>query len=100
MAKEKKKILSMKEWHDLVKQSKDNRIYKVQKKREWKRFIHWFRTLLPIPLIIGLLAVIFTWRLYGPDELTKILLSWIIGITLVTTVMAGFLGKIQNIFKK
>jgi len=40
MAKEKKKILSMKEWHDLVKQSKDNRIYKVAKKREWNRFIH------------------------------------------------------------
>lgn len=98
--KEDKKILSIKEWHDLVRQSKDNRFYKIEKKREWKKFIHTFRVLTPIPIIIGFVAAIMTWNFYGPDELTKILLSWIIGITLVTTVIAGMLGKMQNIFKK
>ena len=100
MPKEKKKILTIKEWHDLVRQSRDNRIYKTEKRREWKRFIHMFRLLTPIPLVIGLIAATITWRLYGPNELTKIILSWVIGITLITTVIAGFLGKIQNIFKK
>ncbi len=100
MTKEKKKILTIKEWHDLIKQSKDNRIYKIEKKREWRRFIHMFRVLTPIPLVIGLVAAIITWKIYGPDELTKIILSWVIGITLITTVIAGFLGKIQQIFKK
>ena len=96
----KKKILTMKEWHSLVKQTKDNRIYKTEKKREWKNFIHTFRLLTPIPIIIGLVAAIITWKLYGPEELYKILLSWIIGITLVTTVIATLLGKVQNIFRK
>jgi MFS superfamily sulfate permease-like transporter len=96
----KKKILTMKEWRNLVKQTKDNRIYKAEKKREWKKFIHIFRLLIPIPLIIGIIAAIITWNLYGANELLKILLSWIIGITLVTTVVATLLGKVQNIFRK
>ena len=74
--------------------------YKTEKKREWKNFIHTFRILTPIPIIIGIIAAIITWRLYGPAELTKIILSWIIGITLITTVIATLLGKIQDIFKK
>ena len=100
MAKEKSKILTMKEWHSLVRQSKDNRIYKTEKKKEWKHFTHLFRVLTPIPIVIGLTAAIITWKFYGPSELTKIFLSWTIGITLITTVIATLLGKMQNIFKK
>ncbi len=100
MDKEKKKILTIKEWHNLVKQTQDSRIYKSEKKREWKKFIHTFRVLTPIPIIIGVTAAIITWKIYGPDELTKIILSWTIGITLITTFVATLLGKIQKIFRK
>ena len=100
MDKEKKKVLTIKEWHNLVKQTRDNRIYKIEKKREWRHFTHMFRILTPIPIVIGLAAAIITWRIYGPDELTKIILSWTIGITLITTFVATLLGKIQKIFRK
>jgi len=97
---ERKKILTIKEWHDLIRQNRDKRIYNLEKKREWKRFICTFRVFTPIPVVIGIVAAIITWNIYGPDELTRIILSWIIGITLITTVVAGFLGKIQQIFRK
>ena len=42
-----------------------------------------------IPLIIGIIAAIITWSLFGLQTLLATVLSWIIGITIVATLIGA-----------
>ena len=41
-----------------------------------------------VPIIVGVLAAMITYQQYGWDFLKRTLLSWTIGVTIVTTVIA------------
>ncbi len=42
-----------------------------------------------VPLFIGLVACIYTWVFFGIDTLVATILSWLIGITLVATLIGA-----------
>ena len=42
-----------------------------------------------IPLIIGIIAAILTWSLFGLQTLLATVLSWVIGITIVATLIGA-----------
>jgi pheromone shutdown protein TraB len=54
---------------------------KLEKKRN-------LRKLVPIPILVGVLAALLMYYMYGGDVLFKAFLSWIIGLTLIATIIA------------
>ena len=54
---------------------------KIEKKRN-------IRKLVPIPILVGVLASLLMYYFYGGDVLFKSFLSWVIGLTLIATIIA------------
>lgn len=80
--------LSQKEWAMQIEQGMRRHDMKQQREQE-RRFDH-LRHYLPIPIVIGIIACfLFIW-LYGWRSFLEVFLSWVIGITIVTTVIALF----------
>ena len=44
-------------------------------------------------IIIGLAAIFFMYYKFGLDRLIETLLNWVIGITIVTTLVVGFIER-------
>ncbi len=51
---------------------------------------------LPIPIIIGIAASLVMYKLYGSETLIETLLSWIIGMTLITFIITSVLSKYEK----
>jgi len=99
MSKEEKKVLTIKEWEELIRRNKYHKVYDVEQKRDWNRLARTLRKLVPIPVVLGFIASFITVKLYGWNELIKTVLGWVVGMTLITALIVGFMGKIQQILK-
>ena len=79
-----------KTWKDIVGYALSNqdRIYELRKKRELKEHYRNIRRFVPIPVIIGCLAAFMMYKMYGGEELLKNFLTWVIGLTIVATIIA------------
>lgn len=49
--------------------------------------------MITIEIIIGLVAVFLMYYKFGLDRLIETLLNWTIGITIVTTLVVGFIKR-------
>ena len=54
---------------------------KLQKKKNLRKIV-------PIPILVGVLAALLMYYMYGGDALFKSFLSWVIGLTLIATIIA------------
>lgn len=63
----------------------------LQKEREVRNLSIRLKRLIPVPILIGIIASIFLLKIGGWRIFLEQLLSWVIGITLVTTLIASFL---------
>tara|TARA_B100002003_G_C14054587_1_gene507814 strand:+ start:834 stop:1118 length:285 start_codon:yes stop_codon:yes gene_type:complete len=54
---------------------------KVEKKKNLRRLV-------PIPILVGALAALLMYYIYGGDALLKSFLSWVIGLTLIAAIIA------------
>ena len=61
-------------------QAMRERKQKLEKKKHLKRII-------PIPIIVGSLAALVMYNLYGGEAVLKAFLTWIIGLTLIATII-------------
>ncbi|MDD9954532.1 MAG: hypothetical protein OXR66_09465 [Candidatus Woesearchaeota archaeon] len=68
-----------------------------QKKRARKLKYRYYENILdrvmPVPIIIGVTAIILIFTFYGWKELGKLALSWTVSVTLISTI-------VYNMFKK
>jgi len=77
-------------WEQIVREALANqdRIAQERKKRERRDSYIRIKALIPLSLIIGVGAFYLMLSIYGWREITKTLLSWIVGATIVTTIIA------------
>jgi|TARA_B100002003_G_scaffold152641_1_gene141455 amino acid transporter len=76
-------------WEDQVKyamhhkdtiQAIRERKQKLDKKKHLKRLV-------PIPILVGVLAALVMYNLYGGEAVLKAFLSWVIGLTLIAAII-------------
>ncbi len=80
------KKLSRREWAKYIERSMKR--YQAREAAAKRRTYVRLRHYLPIPVLIGVVAsIFFVWR-WGVWLLLQHVLSWVIGITIVTTVIA------------
>ena len=58
-----------------------------------KNYITHLKKYIHIPLIIGIAAAFLTWQLFGLQTVIATILSWVIGITLVATIIGAIAPK-------
>ena len=78
-------------WENVVKDAFRNqeRVQDLRKRRELKRYYERAIALIPIPLAIGIAASYTMYRLYGVETLVEHLLGWVIGLTIIATIIAS-----------
>ena len=57
------------------------------------------RKYISIPIVVGLVALVAIYFFFGMGEVLKTLLSWVVGVTIVATVVAA-LGDLEGKKKK
>lgn len=92
------KTLSLEEWKDYVHNKSKFESYQLKNKKTIKinKLIPSFAKLIPVPIIIGLIASYTMVRFYGWKTFGETILSWVIGITIVTIGVATVLSKIKS----
>ena len=77
--------LSGKEWAEVIERGLKRHEFDIARQRE-RLLWHY----LPIPIAIGILACIIYILYWGWESWFQTFLSWIIGVTIVTAVVATF----------
>jgi len=78
--------------HDLV---EEERSIKIKKQQKVSKLLYELRRAVTIPIIIGIIAAIAMWRIFGGLVLAEALLSWTIGLTLLVAIVT-LLKRIDN----
>lgn len=73
--------------------SKRRQVNKRRKDVALKNFFKSMFALVSVEIVLGCIAAYLMWRLYGVMELLKIILSWTIGMTIMTTFVTALLRK-------
>ncbi len=78
------------EWEKKVRYALTHKdeISKRRENREKQDFYKRMRRLVPIPIMIGILAAIMMHKYFGWQSLLETLLGWVIGLTIVATIIA------------
>jgi len=91
--------MSDEKWEEWIRKQIEKKkvVLEVKQKRDLKKYLSTIKGLITIEIIIGLLAVFFMFYKFGGDKLIETLLDWIIGITIVTTIIViiGRYGKVR-----
>lgn len=86
-------------WEDFVKEVDQNRrIYNAKKKRLFEDYLSNLKKFLTLEIIIGIVAAFLLYTRFGIVELQRTILSWIIGITLVMTIVTAMMNRYKKIF--
>lgn len=48
---------------------------------------------IPLPILVGIIASIIMYRVYGAHEFWKNFLSWIIGSTIISIELMAWIGR-------
>jgi len=77
-------------WEHIVREALANqdRIAQERRKREIRESYIRIKALIPLSVLIGVVAFYLMISIYGWREILKTLLSWIVGVTIVTTIIA------------
>ena len=77
-------------WSEIVRYALNHQdtVKEMREKRQKQEYKKRLRKLIPIPIIVGLIAALVMYMLYGGHELFKSLLTWIIGLTFIATIIA------------
>ena len=77
-------------WDQIVRDALANqdRIAQQRRKRELRDSYIRIKALIPLSVLVGMCAFYLMVSIYGWREITKTLLSWIVGATIVTAVIA------------
>lgn len=77
-------------WEEKVRYalSHKNTIERRKEAAKKKEFYKKLRRNVSIPIIIGIFAAALLYHYYGPEALFQNLLNWIIGLTIVATIIA------------
>ena len=86
------------EWEKKVKYALNHQkqIESLKLKKEKHEFYNRLRKLVPIPILIGIIAAIGLVSLSGFKYLIEVILTWIIGLTIVATIIAYLPKRIQK----
>jgi len=80
--------VSQEEWAKIVAQGKWRRA--LERELGWESRFGYLRRHVTVPIVIGVAAILLYLVLYGASSFLKDFLSWVIGITVVTTLLALF----------
>lgn len=84
--------MSKEEWAAMI--ERGIRRHELARARSRRKVLRHLRHFLPVPILIGLVASVLYVRVWGWASFLQALLSWVVGITLVTTLLAIFVpGK-------
>ena len=86
-------------WEDFTKEAGQNRrVYDAKKKRFFEDYLSNLKKFLTVEIIIGIIAAFLLYTRFGIAELQRTILSWIIGITLVMTIVTAMMNRYKKIF--
>lgn len=93
------KKINNKEWAELIKKTIDkNELRKrLEARKRWETFGRKMRVLFPITLVIGAISMVIVYFVFGGLELMKMVLSWTIGATIISTFVPSFIQRIRRI---
>ncbi len=77
-----------KEWEKVIK-SEFRKYGREMEQRTVFQQLRFSRRYISIPIILGVWASIFIYFRFGGEELLRTLLSWVVGVTIVATVIAA-----------
>ncbi len=86
-------------WEDFIKETERNRmVYEAENKLKFEKYLTSLKGLLTLEIVIGFMAAFLLYTRFGMAELQRIVLSWIIGITLVMTIVTAMINRYKRIF--
>lgn len=65
----------------------------VKKEKTFDHFMKRLDVLMPLQIILGIIACALMFFLMGWEKLFETLLSWVIGMTIIATIITGVLSK-------
>jgi uncharacterized membrane protein len=87
-------------WENVVKDATfQARARELRRKNALKKFVSALKKLLTVELLIGLIAAFSLYVYFGAEELFRTLLSWVIGITLATTVITFMVDRYKKVLQ-
>lgn len=83
--------LDKKEWQAQIRKTIHEEHQREEKiaQRKAKEAAHKYKKYLPVPIVIGIIACIIMYKEYGIEQLIETILSWTIGITIITTIIGS-----------
>ena len=85
-------------WNDIIRQAEINsKKEEAKERRDRKKYILVLRKFISVQLLIGLIAAFSLYMEFGWQELERILLSWVIGLTLVGTFLTILVERYRKI---
>ena len=88
-------------WEELLKKADSSvRAREIREKKAFKKYADVLLSLVPIQMLIGVLAAIYFYLRFGWQDLEKVLLSWIIGLTLAATIVTFMINKYKKVTHK
>ncbi|MEE9525194.1 MAG: hypothetical protein V3V78_01135 [Candidatus Woesearchaeota archaeon] len=90
--------ISKTEWEKMVRKADFKARQQVMHERNaLRRFVNTLKRALTFELLIGLIAAFSLYVYFGWDALFKTLLNWVIGITMVSTVITIMVDKYKKL---
>ena len=68
----------------------------VKKEKAFDVLIRKLKTSIPIQIVIGIAACFLMYMLMGWEKLIETLLGWVIGMTIIATIITSILSKYQK----
>ena len=92
--------MSEKEWEHFVnKSSLRDKHTNIRGNSLFYKVVETLRRIVTIELLIGVIAAFSYYMLFGAADLEKTLLSWVIGLTLASTMLTLMIGRYKRITK-
>jgi len=90
--------MANKSWEHILKKAEQrDKIRTVREKRIFEKYLSSLNRIVIINIFVGILAAFMLYSRFGWEELSKTILSWVIGITLVATILTAFINKYKHI---
>lgn len=89
--------MTEKTWVEILKKAETARAHEAHKENAFKKFALSMRRILTFELLIGIIAALILYVGFGWNELQRTLLSWIIGITMVSTMITFMVNRYNKL---
>jgi hypothetical protein len=90
--------ISKSDWEKMVRKADlKARQQEIQEKKALRRFVDILKVKLPFELMLGITAMFLLYSFFGPGQLFKTLLNWIIGITMASTIVTFMIDRYKKL---